>query len=462
MDVSITRNSYLIGFTLLLLTACGSKKSNSGVFRENLSNECQAVKVSNQFVVKWKSGAVTIEAGTDREQFMEDFVEPQLDQIESVEFNHRMELSPQQDPLQPAPTTSQALYWGPLSVKASAAWKKEIRGQGVQIAVIDTGVDLTHEKLVHQIAWNEGESGLDAQGNDRRFNGLDDDGNGYIDDFAGYDFVNNSPYLKDTNGHGTHVSGILVAEHNDTEHSEEHVQGIAPQAKIIPVDFIDPQSGGTTGLAVQAIQYAARRGAKILNASWGGPICSQLLGETVAQLASQNILFVAAAGNQGRNIDLDTWAVFPAAYNHLSQITVGSVTPYGGMAEHSNYGQSRVHIFAPGLEIISTVPFAGGFEALSGTSMATPFVAGAAALLWSHRPQASYSQIKEALLHSVDPANYPQETYQNASHGRLNIERAIQQLETLLPEEPEKDLPVEDEEPIDEDSPEDVPATQRV
>ncbi|MCB0364274.1 MAG: S8 family serine peptidase [Bdellovibrionaceae bacterium] len=395
-------------------TGCDKPRSGETVFPKT-ANECQATAVPGQYLVRWRNGHVTTEAGSSRAQFIDDFVEPQLEKIDFVEADQVVRVD--------AELESSSLYdypdnWGTQRIDASVAWQKNVRGDNILVAVIDSGVDITHPNLAGRVYKNPGESGLDPSGKDKSSNGVDDDGNGFIDDVSGYDFVANSPHVYDNSFHGTHVSGIIAAEHSDIVHQTGHVQGVAPGATILPLTFIDATGGGTLGDAVRAIDYAVKMGAKIINASWGGAPCSQILGEKIASLANHNILFVAAAGNRSTNIDVDK--EYPASYNYPAQITVGSTGNLDLMADHSNYGDSRVHLFAPGSRIVSTVP-GGGYRSSTGTSMATPFVAGTAALIWSTRPQASASEIRQILLSTVKF----DALYRNSSQGRLDIGHAI-------------------------------------
>lgn len=173
--------------------------------------------------------------------------------------------------------------------------------------------------------------------------------------------------------------------------------------------------------ALKGIDYAISRGAKIINASWGGTGCSRALQQKVSEAISQNVLFISAAGNNGLN--LERFPEFPAAFNLPLQITVGAIRSSLNMDSYSNYSRSIVHIFAPGTMIVSTIP-GGGYAGLSGTSMATPFVAAASAILMSAQPNLGLQDLRKTLLNSV----ITDQNYLNASRGRLNIGRAIDAL----------------------------------
>lgn len=414
----------LIWIIGLAVGCAEEKKTKQTVFMKDTPSCLQQV-IPGEYLVNWSDGTTTKEQAHDLTKFQDEFVEPQLDRIEFIETNKQIYL----EPYTKASHNSEELRfdgfsnWPTAQIKADAAWRLGHRGQNVVVAVVDSGVDYRHPQLASQIQLNSGETGVDESGFDRASNGQDDDGNGLIDDVVGYNFGldTNDPY--DSGNHGTHVAGIVAAQHSDiTSEHRNYVQGVAPGAKIIPIAFITSGGGGTLDAAIRAIDYAVARKVDVINASWGGAACSKTLGERIRSLESQNILFVAASGNSGRNIDFDP--EYPAAYNLANQITVGAVSRFTTQTDFSNYGVNRVHLFAPGKDIYSTVPLSG-YEPFSGTSMAAPMVAGALALLKSARPNASAAQLKKALLSGVDV----DPTYLNFTTGRLNVERALSSLD---------------------------------
>ena len=207
------------------------------------------------------------------------------------------------------------------------------------VAVLDTGIDISHPDLKNSIWINKGE----IPGN-----GIDDDGNGYIDDVNGWDFYNNDNTVfdpMDGDQHGTHVAGIIGASNNGMG-----IIGVAPEVKIMPLKFIGP-FGGTTVDAIKAIEYAKRKGVKIVNCSWANNSYDVALKEAIENSGS---LFIASAGNDGELID--SGVSYPAAFNSANIISVASINNRGELSYFSNYGVKNVDIAAPGEGILSTVP----------------------------------------------------------------------------------------------------------
>lgn len=414
---------FLIFATAASLVGCDQSVSvasaGDGTFQSPQAiGDCGGAVVKHQYIVSWKNGAVTKEFGQSDESFVRDFVSVYKDEIQLAEPEMRVYIPEQEmraQSIAQVQKITQADNWGVINASVDQAWKQGEYGQGVTVAVIDTGVDATHPQLSAQIALNPGENGTDAQGRDKSKNAVDDDGNGYIDDFYGWNFVAGTNSPIDDNGHGTHVSGIIAAQHADTvAKPAAYVQGVAPKSRILPLKFLDGDGSGNLSDAVTAIDYAVARGAQVINASWGGTACSATLKAKIASLVDKNILFVAASGNDG--VDLARDARYPASFSSLAQLTVGAIGSFGSMASYSNYGTQAVQLFAPGTLVISTFPNAS-MAALSGTSMATPFVTGSAAIFYGAHPGANLTQVRNAILGSV--AKNPQ--YLNQTQGRLNL-----------------------------------------
>jgi subtilisin family serine protease len=308
-------------------------------------------------------------------------------------------------------------------IRAIEGWDVTRADQDVVIGIVDTGVDLTHPDLRSAIWNNPGETGRDLQGRDKRTNGVDDDGNGLVDDWTGYDFGGTDGYSPDNDpspgySHGTHVAGIAAASGNNAT----GVIGIAFGARLMPVKIADDNPINPTLTAgFQGILYAATMGASIINCSWGGAGRSQAEQEVIDAVTEMGTLVVAAAGNEGRSLPS-----YPAGYRGV--LSVASVTGSDQRSIFSNFNTS-VGISAPGEDIYSTVPLSlntGGYRAERGTSMASPLVAGAAALVLSRYPGLLPEQIAAVLRANADDINAGNPSYAwLLGSGRLNIERAL-------------------------------------
>jgi subtilisin family serine protease len=404
----------------MAISACGSPKTAQSTFSKADSDSCAANAIPQQFMVRYEDGSLAVIHAESEKAFIDGYLTENLQRIRYAEPDYRVHAAMLAD--SPPPATATADNWGVIKVAADQMWKQNFTGSGVIVAVVDTGMDITHPQLAPQVAYNPGEQGTDSQGRNKSSNGVDDDGNGFVDDVGGWNFVANKPLTGDNAYHGTHVSGIIGAYHSDTTAAGgTHVEGMAPGVKLLPLAFLSSDGSGSMSDGVRAIEYAAKRGAKVINASWGGAMCSKSLRDAISSLNDQGIIFVAAAGND--SVDVDLSPEYPAALNLASQFTVGATGDHDYMADYSNYGNPAVHIFAPGSDIVSTIP-GGTMGALSGTSMATPFVTGAVALLLSAQPTATVAQIRAALYNTAVQRN----DYINVSHGRLNLATTLSEL----------------------------------
>lgn len=334
--------------------------------------------------------------------------------------------------------------WGMLDTGVQEAWKITLGNPNMIVAVIDTGVDYTHEDLLPNLWRNEKE----IPGN-----GIDDDNNGYVDDTIGWDFVSNDAKPFDfavdpldlimgggNPGHGTHCAGNVAARGGNGL----GIAGVAPNVKIMSIRFLSEKGQGTTADAVKSILYAVNNGARILSNSWGSEgedpadaVGNQALRDAVQYAQDKGALFIAAAGNGhngvGYNNDIDAKPAFPASYDHDIILSVAALDSKNELGSFSNWGLKTVDIGAPGVAVFSTtvggkysdlVLSIGGFEVTwDGTSMATPHVAGAAALYWSANPTKSWREVKEAILDSAK--KIPSLTGKAVSEGKLDVKALL-------------------------------------
>jgi subtilisin family serine protease len=298
--------------------------------------------------------------------------------------------------------------YGLRKIEAPEAWNTTRGSRQVVVADIDTGADYNHEDLINNIWRNPGETPQ---------NGVDDDGNGFVDDVVGWDFRDADPYPLDDNQHGTHTAGIIGA----TGGNGLGISGVAPQVSLMILRFMGGgQGAGTTESAIQAIQYALANGADIISSSWGGYERSQALEDAVRATEQRGTLFIAAAGNYSSNNDQRP--TYPASYPFSNVISVAASDENDNIPRFSNFGRTTVHLAAPGTGILSTIP--GGYKKMDGTSMACPHVSGAAALIRAAYPHLRSSEIKGLLLDAVDRNPILAQT--TITGGRLNVARALQ------------------------------------
>lgn len=264
---------------------------------------------------------------------------------------------------------TEVLNYSLQMTEAFLAWPLSQGSKEILVAVIDTGLDTHHPALRENLWRNPGETGVDANGRDKATNGVDDDGNGYVDDVHGWNFASNNQDLSDIHGHGTHVAGII--------------QSIAPKTNLMILKYYDPKSSGEDNMnnTVKAIRYAIQMKAKIINYSGGGITKNPDEELAIREAQQQGILFVAAAGNEKSNSDIHGF--YPADYGLSNIISVTAIDQNNKVLSSSNYGRNSVDIAAPGQSIISTLP-GGKFGTMTGTSQATAFVTGTAALILAH------------------------------------------------------------------------------
>lgn len=330
--------------------------------------------------------------------------------------------------------------WGMLDISAAEAWRMSAPNKKIIVAVIDTGVDYTHDDLRPNLWRNP---------NEIPGNNLDDDKNGYVDDIIGWDFVSddNKPFdfavdplkLISTGGnpgHGTHCAGNVAARGGNGI----GISGVSPHTEIMSLRFLSESGGGTTSGAIRAIRYAVDKGAHILSNSWGSegedPQAGEenrALREVITYAESKDVIFVAAAGNghkgKGYDNDNDPRPGYPASYPNDNIISVTAIDVNDQLGGFANWGVRSVDIAAPGLNVYSTtvgnkysdkvIDLASISVDWDGTSMATPHVAGALALYWSTYPQKTWREVKEALMTSARPVSQLQGKI--LTGGKLNV-----------------------------------------
>jgi subtilisin family serine protease/subtilisin-like proprotein convertase family protein len=340
-------------------------------------------------------------------------------------------------------------------VDADQAWDFQTGSLRTAVGVIDTGIDYTHPDLYKNIWLNQGEiptglglvdtdtdgiitfwdlndpanagkvsdlnsngriDGFDVLHDTRWANRADNDGNGKIDDLIGWDFVNNDNDPFDDNSHGTHVAGTIGAMGNNGV----GVAGINWKVSLAGLKFLDASGSGFTSAAVSALNYAVSKGIKISNNSWGGGGFSSAMATAISNARAAGHVFVAAAGNASSNND--TTPNYPSNYNSDNVVAVASTDRFDQLSSFSNFGATTVDLAAPGSSILSTTPN-NTYSTFSGTSMATPHVTGAVALVWSASPGLSYSQVISRIKSNVDVL--PSLSGKVATGGRLNVAKAL-------------------------------------
>ncbi len=310
----------------------------------------------------------------------------------------------------------QYYHW---KINTFKAWDFLSSKDTIIVGVVDTGVDIDHEDLQNNIFYNSSEMGLDSNGNDKSTNGVDDDGNGYVDDYVGWDFAGNDGQTPDNNprpgnGHGTHVAGIIGAVVNNAT----GIAGVVPQIKILPVKAANDEPFNTfITKGYEGILYAAIMGAKVINCSWGSESSGGLENDIIRAVNSLGSCVVAAAGNDGKYSDFA-----PASLNGV--LSVAAVDSNDIKAGFSNYG-SRVDLSAPGVKILSTTPN-NTYASWDGTSMASPVAAGVVALARMNFPNLNLEQIYELVKRQSDDIDSLNPVYSGLlGTGRVNAFKTL-------------------------------------
>jgi len=295
-------------------------------------------------------------------------------------------------------------------IGAILAWAKTQGSDEVVVAVLDSGVDYTHADLRGNM-WIRPDNITQYR----------DDELGTFNDLRGFNAADNQSDPMDDNGHGTHCAGIVGAEGDN----DEGIAGINWKVEIMPLKFMGRGGFGTTKDAIEAINYAIDRkqagvNVRVINASWGSTLYSKALEDAIRAAGEAGILFVAAAGNNGTSNDRSPH--YPSNYNLPNVISVAALDRNDNLASFSNFGTKTVHVAAPGRDILSTW-LGDDYREASGTSMATPYVAGVAALILASEPKLSVEKLRERVLKSVDKLNALDGKVE--SGGRINAAKAL-------------------------------------
>lgn len=458
--------------TVMLLGACTSKVSNpakdSETYRKDEIVEKEYLVMGDKAKVEGffseKGVSATVVDVVPKENMYKVIYQGELDydkvladlreKFEIAEPNFRLDIA--SDRMQPQFWPSDELFlkqWALNNIGQSApfglpgtrnsdmdilkAWEKTKGSKDIVVAVLDTGVDYTHPDLKNNMWVNEAE----AKGEP----GRDDDGNGYVDDIYGYDFVSSYSeegrvkmwYGKpgdadpmDENGHGTFCASEIGASSDNGQ----GVVGLNWNVQIMALRFLG-SSGGQTDDAVSAIYYAIDKKVDIMSNSWGGGPKNKFLAKAIGDAQKAGIVFVAAAGNDSNNNDANP--SYPASYNQNHQdqeltnvISVGASDNQDNPASFSNFGHRAVHVFAPGVDIVGAVPVhlmpgRKPYVVMSGTSMATPYVSGVVALMMAANPslRKNPAEIKKILIETSDQVDNL--VGKSQSNGRINAAKAL-------------------------------------
>lgn len=409
-------------------------KANAKSKKTGLSNQLRAARLKSYpelGIELWKSDNITTIQATL--ELIEEYKNhPEIEFIEPNYLWQAIESAKPNDPffqkLWGLNNTGQNGGTVDADIDAPEAYCLEVDYQNVVVGIVDTGIDYTHEDLAENIWQNLGEDAdgdgsvleKDSLGNwifdSGDENGIDDDGNGYADDFVGWDFVYNDNDPMDLQSHGTHCAGTIGAVTNN----EIGINGVAPNAKLAALKFLNDNGTGSTVGAIEALNYAVSMGIPITNNSWGGGGFSAVLYEAIENAKANNHLFIAAAGNY--NLDNDQYNFYPAAYGNENIISVAASDKNDIRSDFSSYGAITVDLAAPGSQIYSCLP-GNGYTYKSGTSMATPHIAGVCAALLGAFPNSDFSLIKNTLINSVD--SLPSFEGKCTSEGRVNLHSAL-------------------------------------
>lgn len=370
----------ILSLVVMLSLGCSSKREH---YIAPKSTRCSANAIDNEYIFVFEDGAFELVKGT---QSAHSRLTQENNPVKWYEPNYRVYLEANDlEAHNPAnPAMSSLNEWRQLGV--GEYWDQGYFGQGIIVAVVDSGVDTRSPFLSSNWSYNVGELGGDGY-----LDNIDNDGNGFVDDFNGWNFLDNSNFQNDEVNHGTQIAH-LIAGSSQTPGGT----GLAPNASIIPVDFMDGD-GGDEFNAISGIEYGIARGARIINNSWISP-CSQLLKEKYLEWDKDGVLLINAAGNHSLNL-LD-YPEYSSNYIGPAFLAVGSVDHFYSKAGFSNFGPS-VLLYAPGTNIWTAQSFAEyplRLVQVSGTSYSAAITSGAAALIWSKNPHWTNHMVKDHLV----------------------------------------------------------------
>lgn len=380
-------------FLASLFVGCGGGSKNP-LDVQAYNQRCLEGKIEGQYQVKFTDGSHKVVYATslaDLKKRLE--LNEFLDRgpVLAVDYNFKIKSRSSIRPFSQSQSSSFSQE-GPTFLGADHLYQMGYKGQGIKVALIDSGYDFNHPLLQNTVAVNHNDFGRD------------EDQNGYKGDYFGWNFMLNRPLEGDLGGHGTAVGSLIAAAHNNF-----YKFSIAPGARIIPIAGLEPDANASTdgsgdsNSVLLSIRYALQRGADIINASWGGEICSSFLREEIKQATESEILFVTSSGNEGLN--LDETPTFPASFPFPLVLGVGAANLSSEWLASSNYGKSA-DFFALGHNILAASPHQQ-FVVASGTSTAAPYISGALALLKEAFPHKSNYELVEALKSSRNSNKIP-------------------------------------------------------
>ncbi len=426
----VTENLYKVGIAATELKGLGAPRNLTAALRDRAARDGSGLVQSIQKNFIYHTALNVDEKARARLRRLVDVLPPAAKAVDNPAIE-----APNTNPAR-GPDPQMSAQWGLTNTKAQQAWNIQRGNKNVIVAVVDTGIDYNHEDLKGNLWHNTKE----IPGN-----GIDDDHNGYVDDVIGWDFADKDalPFDKMTDmridgnpGHGTHCSGVVGAVGNNALGTS----GVAPNITVMGLRFITDKGEGTTADGVLAINYAVANGAKVISNSWGGEKDSEddtELKAAIKNAGDHDVLMIFAAGN-GRNgvgydNDTDPKYMVPASYDFPNIISVAAIDVNNALGSFSNWGKTSVDLAAPGVKIMSTVPgnmyedsimiFGIPLAEWSGTSMATPHVAGAAGLLRSQFPNETALQIKDRMMRTVTPLAAL--SGKMVTGGALNVEAAL-------------------------------------